>query len=481
MAGAGGYFYGPDPAQLAAFRAGAHPSAIYDGKRNRKPVQRRTVDYSSTLVRYLQARTHQRTVYDQRALQPTPESTLDILPPRCYQHLPGGCFASKFVHQSMNKMRCSINVVQWTPEGRRLITGTMSGEFTLWNGQSFNFETILQAHDTAVRAMCWSHNDNWMVTGDDGGCIKYWQTNMNNVKANPSAHKEAVRGLSFCPTDLKYCSCSDDTSLKIWDFGRCEVDMNLTGHGWDVKCVDWHPTKALVVSGGKDNLIKFWDPASGSSINTLHGHKNTVMSVKWNQNGNWVLSASRDMLVKVYDIRTMREMATYRGHHREVTAIAWHPVQEEVFVSGSYDGAIYHWHMSFPTPQVEVTGAHESSVWSLAFHPLGHILCRWAVPAGFNSLVTDTVMFMTSGRVLGGPSSASWLPVLVVECAGVCNACQYYLSHVLATSFGLVQHAHLCTHAHKPVLTTLAQSMLLIMVLVILTHHVFRYGYSSCF
>eukprot|EP00899_Mesostigma_viride_P019218 jgi/Mesvir1/27298/Mv07130-RA.1 len=375
MAGAGGYFYGPDPAQLAAFRAGAHPSAIYDGKRNRKPVQRRTVDYSSTLVRYLQARTHQRTVYDQRALQPTPESTLDILPPRCYQHLPGGCFASKFVHQSMNKMRCSINVVQWTPEGRRLITGTMSGEFTLWNGQSFNFETILQAHDTAVRAMCWSHNDNWMVTGDDGGCIKYWQTNMNNVKANPSAHKEAVRGLSFCPTDLKYCSCSDDTSLKIWDFGRCEVDMNLTGHGWDVKCVDWHPTKALVVSGGKDNLIKFWDPASGSSINTLHGHKNTVMSVKWNQNGNWVLSASRDMLVKVYDIRTMREMATYRGHHREVTAIAWHPVQEEVFVSGSYDGAIYHWHMSFPTPQVEVTGAHESSVWSLAFHPLGHILC----------------------------------------------------------------------------------------------------------
>jgi len=33
---------------------------------------------------------------------------------------------------------------QWTPEGRRLVTGASSGEFTLWNGLTFSFETILQ-------------------------------------------------------------------------------------------------------------------------------------------------------------------------------------------------------------------------------------------------------------------------------------------------------------------------------------------------
>lgn len=36
---------------------------------------------------------------------------------------------------------------KWTPTGRRLITGSQSGEFTLWNGQSFNFEMILQVHN----------------------------------------------------------------------------------------------------------------------------------------------------------------------------------------------------------------------------------------------------------------------------------------------------------------------------------------------
>ena len=79
-------------------------------------------------------------------------------------------------------MRCPVFTLAWTPEGRRLITGASSGEFTLWNGLTFNFETILQAHDSPVRAMVWSHNDQWMVTGDHGGYVKYWQSNMNNVK-----------------------------------------------------------------------------------------------------------------------------------------------------------------------------------------------------------------------------------------------------------------------------------------------------------
>jgi polyadenylation factor subunit 2 len=37
-----------------------------------------------------------------------------------------------------------MKIFKWTPDGRRLITGASSGEFTLWNGLTFNFETILQ-------------------------------------------------------------------------------------------------------------------------------------------------------------------------------------------------------------------------------------------------------------------------------------------------------------------------------------------------
>ena len=42
------------------------------------------------------------------------------------------------------QVRAGINAIAWTPEGRRCLTGTNAGEFTLWQGQHFGFETILQ-------------------------------------------------------------------------------------------------------------------------------------------------------------------------------------------------------------------------------------------------------------------------------------------------------------------------------------------------
>ncbi len=61
---------------------------------------------------------------------------------------------------------------QMDTEGKRLITGSASGEFTLWNGFTFNFETIQQAHDSAIRSMSWNRAGSWMISGDHAGTVK---------------------------------------------------------------------------------------------------------------------------------------------------------------------------------------------------------------------------------------------------------------------------------------------------------------------
>ena len=278
------------------------------------------------------------------------------------------------MHVSTNKVRAAVTAVAWTPDGRRLLTGSQIGEFTLWNGTSFNFETILQAHDVGIRALTWAHNENWLVSGDDAGVVKYWQPNMNNVKA-AAAHKEPVRGVAFAPSDLKFVTCSDDTTLKVWDFARCQQESVLAGHGGDVKAVDWHPSSALVASASKDTLVKLWCPRAGEAVASLHGHKNMVTAAKWNANGNWLLTASRDQTAKVFDVRTLRELTTFRGHARDVTAVAWHPLHEGLLVSGGYDGALLFWEVGQEGPQADTRGGHDAAVWALAWHPLGHVLC----------------------------------------------------------------------------------------------------------
>lgn len=370
-----GHGYGqggrPPPPYGSHYEDGEEPGARHVSRQG----ARKSVDYGSSAARYVQVRLHDKAGGGGEMLQPTPGAAIKMLLPIAYKGNPSTSYTTRFVHASTNKLRCSINCAVWTPDGRRLITGLQSGEFTLWNGLTFNFEMILQAHDVAVRSMQWSHNDNYLISGDDVGNIKIWQPNMNNINLIRNGHKEAVRGLSFSPTDLKFCSCSDDTSVKVWDFARSVEERVLKGHGWDVKCCAWHPRKGLIASGAKDSLVKLWDAQGGREIATLHGHKSTVMSVQWNGNGNWLLSASRDQLIKLFDVRMLKEMQSFHGHDKEVTALAWHPVHEELFVSGAYDGAIQYWLAGYKDAQAQIPTAHENAVWCLAWHPLGYVLC----------------------------------------------------------------------------------------------------------
>lgn len=56
-------------------------------------------------------------------------------------------------------------------------------------------------------------------------------------------------------------------------------------------------------------------------------------------------------------------------------AIAWHPLHSDILVSGGSEGSIIHWSMPDAAPKEVLEYAHDSNVWSLAFHPLGHLLC----------------------------------------------------------------------------------------------------------
>lgn len=340
----------------------------------------------------------------------TRELTLmQMLPPLARLDSPADTVPARHLHSSLNKIKHPVNVVRWTPEGRRLLTGSSSGEFTLWNGMGFNFETIMQAHDVAIRALSYSHNDDWLLSADHDGIIKYWQPNFNNVQVI-QGHTDPIRDIAFSPSDSKFVTASDDSNLKIFDFAGGVEESTLTGHGWDVKCVDWHPTKGLLVSGSKDHLVKLWDPRNGRCLTTLHGHKNPISKTLFEPRyGLCLATSARDQTARVFDLRMMRDICLLKGHEKDVTTLAWHPIHPSLLSTAGSDGSLFHYLLDEPnTPEGESTilapfdvpdhvtapvqpiypahkvpYAHDFAIWSLDWHPLGHILA-----SGSNDRVT---------------------------------------------------------------------------------------------
>jgi polyadenylation factor subunit 2 len=267
----------------------------------------------------------------------------------------------------------------------------------------------MQAHEAAIRSVEYTHTDDWLLSADQTGVVKYWQTNFNNVK-EIQAHTEAVRGLAIAPTDSKFVTCADDTTLKIWDFASSAEESTLTGHGWEVKSVDWHPHKGLLVSGSKDHQVKFWDPRTGRCLTTLHGHKNPISSTKFEPvQGNLLATCARDHTARIFDLRMMRDVLLLKGHEKDVITMAWHPMHKNLLSTGGSDGAIHHYLLDEQNPPAgtppstspydaadpqtapaqsiypahNIPYAHDFTVWTLDWHPLGHILA-----SGSNDRVT---------------------------------------------------------------------------------------------
>lgn len=367
---------------------------------DKKTAYRRTVDHGNNMGRWYINRSIG--VSDNPIGKIRPESSylIDLLPSPAYVsrsvnqnkgNLSIVDIQTKFVHLSSNKAKHSINTVKWTPEGRRLLVASHSGEFTVWNGMTFNFETIMQAHDLAILSLKYSHNDDWLLSGDQSGVLKYWQPNFNNVNII-TAHNDGIRDVAFSPNDSKFLTCSDDSTLKIWNFNNAKEERSLVGHHWDVKSADWHPDLGLIVSGSKDNLIKLWDPRASSCITTLHGFKHTITKTKFQPTGTKRLLAtvSRDKSCRVFDLRAMKDLFVIRGHEADLSCVAWHPVHASMLTTAAYDGSMNHYLLDTYIPEDLNTSsstnsgfelshtipyAHEKAIHALEYHPLGHLLC----------------------------------------------------------------------------------------------------------
>ena len=117
-------------------------------------------------------------------------------------------------------------------------------------------------------------------------------------------------------------------------------------------------------------------------------------------NGNLLATSSRDQTARVFDLRMMRDICILRGHEKPVSSLTWHPIHSNLISTGAEDGSLYHYLLDEPNlpsgqvptvapydspdpantpPQVifpahRVQYAHGATIWSLDWHPLGHIL-----------------------------------------------------------------------------------------------------------
>lgn len=143
--------------------------------------------------------------------------------------------------------------------------------------------------------------------------------------------------------------------------------------------------------------MKLWDPRTARCLTTLHGHKSTISkSLFQPSRGDLLATCARDQTCRIFDLRAMKDFCVLRGHQKDISSLAWHPSHPALISTGGSDGAINHYLIdelpqggvsntssTIIHPAASVPFAHEYAIWSMEYHPLGHILC-----SGSNDRIT---------------------------------------------------------------------------------------------
>mmetsp|Transcript_28842 Transcript_28842/g.52976 ORF Transcript_28842/g.52976 Transcript_28842/m.52976 type:complete len:504 (-) Transcript_28842:23-1534(-) len=265
----------------------------------------------------------------------------------------------------------SVLAVAFSPDGRRLASGSGDTTLRFWDMGTQGPQTECRGHGNWVLAVSWSPDAKYVATGDMDGVIRLWDPETGKDLGRCSGHRAWITSLSWepahrCYPSLHFASGSKDNTIRIWDAVTKQCLRTFSNHRMMITQVRWGG-EGLLYSASRDCSLSVWDADEGKLVRTLAGH------------GHWIntLALSSD-----YALRTgaFDHSASTPATVEEGKAKALERYQEatnnlpERLVSGSDDFTLCLYEPSKGKQPINRMTGHVQLVNQVSFSPNGRII-----------------------------------------------------------------------------------------------------------
>jgi len=195
--------------------------------------------------------------------------------------------------------------VDFSPDGKRLVSGTSSGCVNVWDVASgAKMGTLTKSRGAFAMSVAHSPDGRFVASGHADGAVCVANAKQELVH-KLAGHKMPVRSLSFTSDSKLLITASDDKCVHIYDIaGGGELLHRFTGHMAWVLAVAAHPTNPRIfATGSTDTRVKLWDINTKECVHTFQAHKDQVWDVSWSPDGTQLASVGDDALLQLYNVR----------------------------------------------------------------------------------------------------------------------------------------------------------------------------------
>ncbi|KAG8906399.1 hypothetical protein FRB99_006994 [Tulasnella sp. 403] len=251
-----------------------------------------------------------------------------------------------------------VKWLRWHPKGNVLLSGSNDGTVWLWQLPSGNTMQVFAGHEGPVETGQFTPDGKRIITGDGVGTLIYWDPRGTEPvwKMTPNTARFGMHGgitsVATNPASTIAVVGGAEGELRVVNLAKGEVIGVLEGHqqGESVEAitfVDWSATAAanasIVATGATDGKICIWDLTSMKLRYTLT-HSDSITSIQVSPSstsrGHHITSSSQDKTLKTWDTRTGQLLQEHLGHRGPVLGASVGAFEDFVYViSAGDDGA----------------------------------------------------------------------------------------------------------------------------------------------
>jgi WD40 repeat protein/serine/threonine protein kinase len=222
-------------------------------------------------------------------------------------------------------------------------------------------EHTLLGHEAPVLAVAYSPDGRRLVTGSRDGTARLWDTTTGKQLFLLKGHKARVTFATFSPDGRCVLTLAPgpDRSAIVWEAATGKLLWRLQlSSPWDSRFVgpqanwagdipeyrqaDFSPDGSWIVTAfGEypDCTARVWDIVTGQEKLVLKGHEGPVGSARFSPDGKWIVTASLDRTARIWDAGTGKEVHVLRGHSGGVLSAQFSPDSGRVLTAG--EGWLY--------------------------------------------------------------------------------------------------------------------------------------------
>ncbi len=298
----------------------------------------------------------------------------------------------------------AIYSVAFSPDGKRLVTGSTDHTVTVWDSATGQELLTLRGHSSDVSSVAFSPDGKRLATASFDRAVKLWDAATGQELLTLNGHSSPVSSVAFSPDGKRLATGSHDRAVKLWDAATGQHLLTLNGHSDTVYSVAISPDGKRLATASGDGTAKLWDAATGRELLTLNVHLSAVHSVAFSPDGKRLATGSGDRSVKLWDAGTGQQLLTLNGHSSSVSSVAFSPDGKRL-AAASFDPTVTV--SDAATGQQLLTlNEHSSPVSSVAFSPDGKRLATGSLDHTIKlwDVATDQELISQSPVILVSPN-----------------------------------------------------------------------------